>query len=181
MNERTWTISNILSITRIILVLPIILLLLSEHQHHRFWAVGMIGVASLTDMFDGMLARALHQETDLGRILDPLADKIAVAAIAIVLAIQQLIPFWFLAFIIVRDLLILAGGIYVKKTKNIILQSNTIGKWAVAVIVLYSIVSTLNLDSLADVKTLLLITSTAMLGASFALYAQRFFRVIHQK
>lgn len=178
MNQRTWTISNILSVSRIVLAVPIVFLLLSDE---RLWAVVVMSVAGLTDLFDGIFARAFHQETDLGKILDPFADKIAIAAIAIVLAMLDFIPLWFLGVVVARDLLILLGGMYVKIRKRIVLQSNTMGKWAVTLVGAYIILSTINIDSLATIKVILLALSTITLGVSFALYVERFVRVIHQE
>lgn len=163
---------------RILLVIPIVFLLLSGKESHRWWAVLVMVIAALTDLFDGILARAFKQETELGKILDPLADKIAVTAVAILLTIQNLIPMWFIIVAVVRDVVILGGGLYVQKKKRLTLQSNTMGKWTVFIVALLIIVSSVNVDALNDVKMFLLIASTIMLFGSSVGYAQRFFRVM---
>jgi CDP-diacylglycerol--glycerol-3-phosphate 3-phosphatidyltransferase len=177
MTDRTWTISNILSISRALLVIPIVVLLLDDGEDHRFLVVGIMALAMLTDTLDGVLARALHQETQLGRILDPLADKIGVVAIAGVLTYREMVPLWFFVAALVRDLLILAGGLYIKLQKNIVLQSNPLGKWTVTVIAVYIIVTTLRLSELQMIKQPLLIASTILIIASFIGYVRKFIAV----
>lgn len=132
--------------------------------------------ATLTDMFDGLLARALKQETDLGKILDPLADKIAIAIVSILLMLKGALPLWFVSLAIVRDLAILSGGLYVRKKNRTILQSNTMGKWTVTVVALLLIVSAIDLAVLHDAKNMLLAASAVMLVASFVAYTRRFIR-----
>ena len=74
--HRYFTISNFLSASRIILVFPMGYCLVSEFPNHRLWTAGIILVAVATDFLDGFLARKLHQVTDVGKIIDPFADKI---------------------------------------------------------------------------------------------------------
>lgn len=174
MDSRRWTISNVLSFSRIILTIPIILLLLRSDIVDRWWALGLMVVASLTDFFDGMLARTYHQETDLGKILDPLADKIAVVTITGLLTFKGIIPLWFLIAAVIRDGLILTGGLYVKARKKIVLQSNVLGKWTVTIMALYIMLATLSLQVMHVVQQTLLMMSTVMMILSFATYARRF-------
>ncbi len=178
MKDRVWTISNGLSFLRILLIVPIGFFLLSEKESSRWWAAGLLGVAILTDTFDGLLARALNQETDIGKILDPLADKLGVAVVSLLLLMKGSLPVWFVSLAIVRDLAILSGGLYVKRKKQRILQSNTMGKWAVGVVALLLIVSVINLDAFKDIKNILLALSAILLSGSFVLYARRFFKTI---
>ncbi|MBP8976917.1 MAG: CDP-alcohol phosphatidyltransferase family protein, partial [Bacteroidetes bacterium] len=71
MEQRVWTISNILSALRIVLVIPITICLVSEFPYHRYYAAGLVLLAIATDFFDGYLARQFHQVSELGKILDP--------------------------------------------------------------------------------------------------------------
>ena len=97
---------NILSIARIILILPFILLLTTQHYG---WALGVFIAAALTDAIDGILARLLHQGTVLGSILDPAADKLLMAVSFIALAVLALLPAWLAVLVIVRDVIIVLG------------------------------------------------------------------------
>jgi CDP-diacylglycerol--glycerol-3-phosphate 3-phosphatidyltransferase len=124
-------ISNSLSILRMLLAIPVGYLIYNEQIEAAF----IIGtIAGITDFLDGFFARKLKQITNLGKILDPLADKIFVAVIAIVLLIQEIIPLWFFIVIFLRDLLILLGGLYAKRKLNVIMQSNFEGKLTFVII-----------------------------------------------
>src|SRR5512142_3316042 len=118
MTGRVWTISNTLSFCRIVLVVPIVVLLLRNDAADRAVIGGLIVLAAATDFFDGLLARRLGQVSDLGKIIDPVADKLAVGAAGIALAIVGRVPVWFLVAALVRDLVILAGGVYIRSTRG---------------------------------------------------------------
>jgi CDP-diacylglycerol--glycerol-3-phosphate 3-phosphatidyltransferase len=174
MNESRWTISNFLSALRLLLAIPIAILVSSVNPAQRSFAVGLIVIAILSDIFDGMLARKLNQVTEFGKIIDPLADKIGVAIVAVVLAQQGRLPIWFLLLVIVRDMLIFLGGMYVKKVRGIVLQSNLIGKLAVVVVTTFAIVIIVDYPGSDWLKESLLVLSSLLLGLSFILYANRF-------
>ena len=77
---------NALTILRILLVPVIVALVFVPDDGARWAALGLFILASLTDYFDGYLARTTGSQTDLGRLLDPIADKILVAAVLLALA-----------------------------------------------------------------------------------------------
>lgn len=104
------TLPNYLSIMRIALVLPIAWLLWTHEVLLAFW---LMLFAGFTDALDGFLARRYSWQTELGSMLDPLADKFLVAAMYLVFTLQELIPTWLVALILGRDVLILlAVGAY---------------------------------------------------------------------
>ena len=98
---------NVLSILRMLLVVPTSLFL--WHGEIAL-ALGLMAVAGISDGVDGALARHYNWQTHLGSILDPLADKILVAATFIVFTFQGYIPLWLAVLTIGRDLVILFGG-----------------------------------------------------------------------
>ena len=102
---------NLLSITRIILILPFILLLANQLYG---WALGVFIAAALTDALDGTLARILGQRTALGAYLDPAADKLLMTAAFITLVILQLLPGWLAVLVILRDVIIVLGLIFLR-------------------------------------------------------------------
>lgn len=178
MQERIWTISNFLSILRVIITLPVCFLLLSEDPTSRAWAVGLIVIAALTDYFDGRIARGFHQVTEFGKIVDPIADKIGIGAVGLVLALQGKIAWWFLVAVLLRDIAILAGGLFIRKRQGVTLQSNWIGKWTVTVLAAYVLMIVVDVESLDWLNSILLAASTVMLVVSFAVYLQRFVMVV---
>ena len=133
MKREILTLPNLLSLSRVFLVILFILVMLVPDPPARWWGLGILLLAALTDKLDGMLARSMHQETEWGRILDPLADKLGVAAAAVLLLYLRWLPFWFVALLLGRDLLILTGGLVVRRKTGEVLPSNMAGKWAVGV------------------------------------------------
>lgn len=178
MQERIWNLSNILSLSRIGFAGPIIVLLLHDDPTYRWWAIGLMILASLTDALDGYFARRLDQETTFGRFIDPLADKVVLGAVAAVLALQGDIPVWFLVAILMRDLLILSGGWYVRKLTGLVLPSNWPGKIVVSIVALVLILAAMPLEELQTITLNLMWLSTIMLFISFVLYARRFFALL---
>lgn len=124
-----FTISNFLSISRIFLVIPIVLFLKQQTVYGNFFALGLALLACLTDFFDGVLARKFNEVSDLGKILDPLADKIAILTVTFLLIFLRDFPGWFFGIIIIRDLAIMTGSLFIVGKQKIILQSNWYGKF----------------------------------------------------
>lgn len=120
---------NIVTVIRIMLVFPTTWFL---WQGQTLQAFTLMLIASFSDALDGALARRFHWKTDLGRLLDPLADKFLVAAVFIVFTIQNLIPLWLVVLTLGRDLILLAGGTlyrviigYIKVQPSLISKANT--------------------------------------------------------
>jgi len=173
--HRYFTISNLLSASRIFLVIPMGYCLVLDFPYHRLWTAGIIAIAVATDLLDGFLARKLHQVTDLGKILDPLADKIGIGIYAVLIAWTGDVPVWFVVFVLLRDLFIFSGGLYIRKVKKIIPQSNWPGKIAVTLVALVLFLGTIQVDALLPFFTYTIWTSVVMMLWSMASYAQRLF------
>lgn len=178
MAKGVWKISNVLSLSRILLLVPISVLLLQNDPSRRWLILALVLIAASTDLFDGMLARRLNQVTELGKIIDPIADKICIAVVGLVLLLQYKIPLWFFIALSLRDATILIGGIYLRKNKGITLPSNTAGKWAAAVMTAYLIFAFAGIESLNIFTQVLLALSTILLILSFILYLRRFLNVL---
>jgi len=128
MENRFLTISNILSLSRIVLAIPANWLLFQPDQESRYLAVVIFIIAGFTDFLDGWTARKFNQVSEWGKILDPLADKIVIILTAICLVYLEIFPVWFVLAVVVRDVLIFAGGIYFKSKLNYIPVSLMSGK-----------------------------------------------------
>lgn len=173
---RFLTASNILSISRAALTIPFAAVMLSGDPSSRLWGGIIMVVGALTDKYDGILARKYGQVTQWGRILDPLADKVAVAVVSIVLLVLGNIPVWFLVALLLRDVLIFSGGMYLKSKKEIVLQSNEAGKWTVGIVSLTLFLMVLNAQS--GLVDFFMWASVVLLVVSFWMYVQRFRDVI---
>ena len=128
-SKEIFTISNGISLLRLLLVIPLWFLLDNYgSQSIRYITFALCLFAAATDMLDGYLARKLNQITEVGKIIDPLADKAAMAVIVIKLfIIGEIAQFYFLT-IILRDVLIFFGGLFVAKKIGRVLPSNKLGK-----------------------------------------------------
>lgn len=105
---RILTVPNILSFVRLALV-PVFLYLLIVGED--VLALGVLVLSSLTDYLDGVIARRFSQVSRLGQLLDPAADRLFIFAALIGLAIRDILPWWFVAIILGRDVLLLILGI----------------------------------------------------------------------
>ena len=88
-------------------------------QAHYGDAFAVIVFAGLTDWFDGYTARLFDASGRLGVILDPLADKFMLVVLFCALTYVGLIPLWFFALVVVRDLVIVTGAILVRRLRNV--------------------------------------------------------------
>ncbi|HEC30187.1 MAG TPA: CDP-alcohol phosphatidyltransferase family protein [Gammaproteobacteria bacterium] len=102
-------IPNLISFIRVLLIMPVVWTML---QHRYDVALALFVVAGLSDALDGYLARKYHWGSHLGGWLDPLADKAMQVSAYITLTWLGWIPLWLLAAVIIRDLLIVCGGVY---------------------------------------------------------------------
>ncbi|MDB5510438.1 MAG: CDP-diacylglycerol--glycerol-3-phosphate 3-phosphatidyltransferase [Hyphomicrobiales bacterium] len=107
---RTWSLPNILTYGRVAAV-PVVAGLLFWPEIHwvRWTALGLFALAAITDFFDGYLARVWQQQSSLGRMLDPIADKLLVAACLLVLVADQTISgvsMWAAIVILCREILV---------------------------------------------------------------------------
>ncbi len=101
------TLANRLTILRILMT-PVIAVLLLYRQIGA--ALALFLLAAVTDGLDGLVARSWKQKTDLGMVLDPVADKFLLTSAVITLTILEELPSWFTIIVVSRDLLIIGGS-----------------------------------------------------------------------
>lgn len=107
--DRIWTIPNAISLIRLMMV-PVFLWLLVTGNDGP--ALAVLIVATTSDFIDGMIARNFNQVTRLGMYLDPLSDRLFIAASVIGLAARGLIPLPLLAIVLARDIVLLSVVLY---------------------------------------------------------------------
>lgn len=113
------TIPNIITIIRIILVPIFLVILLTEMENKEIIAFVIFVLASISDAIDGYIARKLDQITSLGKFLDPLADKLLVAAALLALVYLQVVETWVAAIIILREIIITGFRFYFLVQDNV--------------------------------------------------------------
>jgi CDP-diacylglycerol--glycerol-3-phosphate 3-phosphatidyltransferase len=133
MNRRDiFNLPNCLTALRIGLTPLFLLLLFADTWYWKSLAFVVFSAASLTDFYDGKLARAGNQETSVGRFLDPLADKILVTSALIALTLDKMVNFWLVLPIVVRDILITGMRLYgLKRGRQMV--TSRLAKWKTAV------------------------------------------------
>lgn len=117
---------NALSLVRLVMVPVVVALLLARSDG---LAAAFFVLAAITDFLDGKLARRAGP-TRLGQILDPVADRLMLSSVAVVLAIRGLLPVWAVAILVGRDLAALVGSFVVGSK----IRVNRVGKAATAVL-----------------------------------------------
>jgi len=128
-SKEIFTISNGISFLRFLLVIPLWFLLDNYgSQSVRYITFALCLFVAATDMLDGYIARKLNQVTEVGKIIDPLADKAAMAVVVVKLFLINEISAFFFFTIILRDITIFIGGLFVAKILGRVLPSNKLGK-----------------------------------------------------
>ena len=160
---------NILSLVRILLIPVVVLLVVRGHDTA---ALLLILFAIVTDILDGYLARTLNQVSELGKIIDPLGDKIGAAALVITLALYRDFPVWAAIFVIARDVAILFGAAFYIAAGQPTPMSNMLGRltalaWGIAVVSY--------LTPWLSVRVIFLYLAVAMVPISFVFYLFRTF------
>jgi cardiolipin synthase (CMP-forming) len=128
---RVLTIPNALSAARLAGVPVFLWLVLGlRSQTGDWWAVGLLIAAAASDWLDGKIARALNQQSRLGQVLDPAADRLYIVATIAALAIRAIIPWWLVGLLAARELLLLAVLLMLRRGNYGPLQVSFVGKAA---------------------------------------------------
>lgn len=107
MENRIWTIPNVLSMVRLVLVPVFLYLLLARHAYGP--ATGILMFSGVSDWADGKIARLVaNQSSRLGELLDPLVDRIYMVAVPVGLALAGAVPWWLVGLLLGRDLILAA-------------------------------------------------------------------------
>lgn len=183
--DKIFTIPNLLSMFRIVLIIPMIVFFLSKNY---IGAVICIVISGMSDMFDGMIARRFNQISKLGKMLDPIADKLTL--VAVIICIGILIPNLRLLVIILaaKDILMLIGGAYLIHRGITPPAAKWYGK--IATVVFYiSVTAIVGIEVFGGaqlaaqlsvlITTLLTVTSFVMIFA-LVMYAILFFQLLKE-
>jgi cardiolipin synthase (CMP-forming) len=125
--SRIWTVPNMLSFFRLACLVPILIFLTGGQ---RISALVFIFLGFASDFLDGWIARRFDQGSDLGRMMDPLIDKLNILSVGLLLVLSPLyhFPLWYFLFLVLRELSVLIGGLTVIRKQKIVLEANIAGK-----------------------------------------------------
>ena len=131
--DRIMTLANAISLSRIFLAIPLVLLFedISKGESGKlWWAFGLIIIIILTDFMDGYVARKAEETTNFGKLIDPVADKVCMMVVMIYLIISYKLPFLlFFLTLAIRDVFLIIIGVYLMFSQEEVFQSNRSGKW----------------------------------------------------
>ena len=123
-----------LTIARAAAVPAVVVLYVWSFHGHDYWATALFALAMTTDWFDGRVARSSGRSSPLGSLLDPVADKLLVLTVLIVLIGQRVFPAWMVAAIVARELLV-SGLRLAALERGVVMHARDLGKlktWAQA-------------------------------------------------
>jgi CDP-diacylglycerol--glycerol-3-phosphate 3-phosphatidyltransferase len=170
---KVFTISNFISFSRVFIVLPVV------YRHYiNGYSVDviiglLIGYGGVSDYLDGYVARKTNTISEVGKMIDPVSDKVAAGLLFIYTAVIGWVPLWFLWLFIARDVLILLGSSFIKLRYGKVAMSTISGKISVNVISLYWI-SVFFFRSATLVHSVLLWASVTIMLFSFIMYLLRY-------
>jgi cardiolipin synthase len=124
--DRVATLPNLLSLVRILLIPVFVLLILGDGTEAA--GLALLAAVVATDWVDGYIARHTGQVSNVGKILDPVADRLALIAALVALVVRDAFPLWAAVLVIARDVLILLAGVVLLFRYRIRLDVRWVGK-----------------------------------------------------
>jgi cardiolipin synthase (CMP-forming) len=162
-------ISNILTLIRLMLVPAFPLVFFSSHPQSRLIALGIFVTAGITDFLDGYIARRFDLTSQLGTVLDPLADKLMLLAVLLSLWVNGTLPSWiFLILLLKESFMITAGSYLYFKRSKFVIPSNLYGKAATALLFLAIPLRILMPEN--PLSSLLIFASLGLMAAAITAY-----------
>lgn len=154
-HEKSLNIPNLLTLLRIALLPAVVW---RFRTGDSYGALALYVIAMLTDAFDGLIARRLNQITTLGKLLDPVADKLSLLTLLGLFVADEQIPGWLLAIVLIKEAILIVGSA-VALHKGIVVHALPIGKVTTVTFIFSMIARFLAWSRMADV----------LLGISLAL------------
>ena len=175
-----WRIPNLLCYIRFLLIPVFVVLYMKANQPKEYLqAAGIVFLSGLTDFLDGFIARRFDMITELGKLIDPLADKLTHAALILVLVIKIEWMFLLLILFVIMQLFMLVAGIVMLKKGTKLNGAKWFGK--VSTMVFYAVMLFLvAIPTLAqDIKNILMLVCGGFLLLSFLMYINEYRMLYH--
>ena len=165
-------IANLVTIARLLMVIPLIWLIATERVHAAFW---LLLAAGLSDALDGYIAKRFNARTELGAYLDPIADKTLLDGIYVAMALAGWLPAWLAMLVVGRDVLIVLGVVLIQRRDPVfraepllIGKANTFAQLALAACALAHAGGLLDLGMLVGALIVAVSLTTVLSGAGYA-------------
>ncbi len=166
-----FTAANMLSIARMVIAPWMFVLISSGDQKEMVYTIALL--AYISDLLDGYLARARNEVTEWGKVLDPLADKIFIASVCLGMIWSGQLSIWYIAIVLVRDILIIIAGLFFANKSDYVLPSTYVGKATVLTIILVLVCAFAGIDGLY--LQIAYVVSALMIVYSLIHYSKRMF------
>jgi CDP-diacylglycerol--glycerol-3-phosphate 3-phosphatidyltransferase len=171
--DRILTLSNFISLLRVLLVFPAIYYL--NKPESNLILITLIVIIILSDMLDGYIARRAHEVTHVGMWLDPLADSIVIVSITFYLSILGQFPMWFFIFFITRYATIALPGLYLINHKHFVNSANIPGKMATGLVAITIILHIFPIPSHEYLNKVFIGLAFTLLMISWIMYMKRYY------
>jgi len=166
---RILTIPNLISFFRLLLLIPLCMYIWRNNL--KVVSILLV-IIFISDYMDGYIARHFNQVSELGKILDPIGDKISFAVVLIVLNLKGSAPLWIVSLVIGRDLAILISSIFVTRKYKQVPPSNIVGKITVNILSVLVLAYIFSIKILESIFTPIMVLFIIL---SMYSYANRYF------
>lgn len=167
--KKSLNIPNVITASRGVIAIVAAFLFVSDNQSRFYWGIALFVCAGLSDLVDGWLARRMGQVTDLGKVLDPVADKIALFALLVAFGVKLGLPLWFPVLYGIKELTQLVVGAVLFSKVGRPLQANIWGKTASLVLYGGALLFLLGALFWADLKVVGLVV--LVIGLALSVFA----------
>lgn len=170
---------NILSVFRLCLVPVFVIVYFSNFRYSGIFAVLIYGIAALSDILDGKIARKYNMTSTLGKILDPLGDKLMTFAVLTCITIDKVVPFWAIIIFVVKETLMGIGGFVIYKRVSDMPPSNFFGKCSTIVFFAVCVILIILKKSISHLgATIMISVAIAVTLVAFVSYVLKFSRIM---
>jgi CDP-diacylglycerol--glycerol-3-phosphate 3-phosphatidyltransferase len=174
---KVFTLSNFISFTRFLIAFPILYLHYHNDLQYNATILVLIIYAGVSDYLDGLVARKTNTVSEVGKMIDPISDKLCAVALFIYTVWLGWVPLWFLVVNVIRDSLIMMGSTFIKVRYGKVAMSTMSGKIAVNVLALYWLSVFFFRDAVAA-HNILLYMCTVVMAISFFDYFNRYRKIM---
>ena len=175
--QEAFTLPNMFSYLRLILIPVFVVLYVKDHYAY---ALGVLIVSWVSDVLDGFIARRFNMVTDLGKFLDPLADKLTQAAMIICVATTYHTMWILVGLLVIKELAMFTMGLYVLKVTNELNSARWYGKLCTAVIYIIMAGVLFWPDMSGALMNGGIALCAALIGLCLLLYGAKYLRLLRQ-